>query len=366
MRTCLAHAVGLLPTFTPMNPSSFFNGLRVLDLSSVLAGPSVASFFAELGAEVIKVESPQGDVTRTWFANGENQDSLSAYYLSVNHDKKKVVIDLKNNRSDLDAYLDKADIVIMNFKPGDDAKWQLTSAELRAKYPHLIIARIKGFEEDTTRVAYDVVLQAETGFMSINGTPDSGPLKMPVAMMDVLAAHQLKEAILCALIHRLRTGEGASVSCSLEMAGITGLMNQAMSYVKSGIIPERIGSLHPNICPYGETLTFADGVTVVLAVGSQSQFERLVSLLGIAELSNEIDFKDNASRVTHREELGKRLQAAAAQCAFSPMESEWIAAHIPYGRIKNIEEVMQSPAGQLSLVPSADGLYVKSVAFNWE
>jgi crotonobetainyl-CoA:carnitine CoA-transferase CaiB-like acyl-CoA transferase len=341
-----------------MNPSSFFNGLRVLDLSSVLAGPSVASFFAELGAEVIKVESPQGDVTRTWFAKGENKDTLSAYYLSVNHDKKVMVVDLKNNRSALDAYLEKADIVIMNFKPGDDAKWQLTSAELRATYPQLIVARIKGFEEENERVAYDVVLQAETGFMSINGTPDSGPLKMPVAMMDVLAAHQLKEAILCALIHRLRTGEGASVCCSLEMAGITGLMNQAMTYVKSEIIPERIGSLHPNICPYGETLTFADGITVVLAVGSQLQFEKMVALLEIPEIASEVDFKDNASRVAHRKELASRLQAAAAQCAFSPMESQWIAAHIPYGRIKNIDEVMQSPAGQQSLVASSDGLYV--------
>jgi len=349
-----------------MNPSSFFKGLRVLDLSSVLAGPSVASFFAELGAEVIKVESPQGDVTRTWFAQGENQETLSAYYLSVNHDKKTVVIDLKNNRSALDAYLEKADIVVMNFKPGDDAKWQLTPAELSAKYPHMIIARISGFEEQSERVAYDVVLQAETGFMSINGTPDSGPLKMPVAMMDVLAAHQLKEAILCALIHRLRTGEGATVGCSLEMAGITGLMNQAMTYVKSGIVPEPMGSLHPNICPYGETLTFADGVTVVLAVGSQAQFESLVTLLGITELSKEVAFKDNASRVAHRVDLGKRLQAAASQCNFFPMESQWIKAHIPFGRIKNIEEVMQSPAGQQSLVPSADGFYVKSVAFTWE
>jgi crotonobetainyl-CoA:carnitine CoA-transferase CaiB-like acyl-CoA transferase len=349
-----------------MDLTTFFAGLRVLDISTVLAGPSVASFFAELGAEVIKIESPSGDVTRTWFAKGENTQQTSAYYLSVNHDKKVVVMDLKNNRSALDPYLKMADVVIMNFKPGDDQKLQLDSESLRNYHPHLIIARIKGFEEDNLRVAYDVVLQAETGFMSINGTKESGPLKMPVAMMDVLAAHQLKEAILCALIHRLRTGEGATVSCSLEMAGITGLMNQAMAYVKSGIVAEPMGSLHPNICPYGETLTFADGVTVVLAVGSQSQFESLVTLLGISELSNEVAFKDNASRVAHRVELGKRLQAAASQCNFFPLESQWINAHIPFGRIKNIEEVMQSPAGQQSLVPSADGIYVKSVAFTWE
>jgi len=349
-----------------MNPSNFFNGLRVLDLSSVLAGPSVASFFAELGAEVIKVESPLGDVTRTWFAKGENTQTTSAYFLSVNHDKKIIMVDLKDNRAALDPYLENADIVITNFKQGDDVKWQLTATFLRKKYPHMIIASIKGFEEEAERVAYDVVLQAETGFMSINGTADSGPIKMPVAMMDVLAAHQLKEAILCALIHRLRTGEGSTVSCSLEMAGITGLMNQAMTFVKSGIVPEPMGSLHPNICPYGETLTFADGVSVVLAIGSQTQFESLLSLLNISDLVSQVDFKDNASRVVNREKLFTYLQSAAGKMEFLPMESQWKLAHIPYGRIKNIAEVMQSPAGQQSLVPSSEGFYIKSVAFHWE
>jgi crotonobetainyl-CoA:carnitine CoA-transferase CaiB-like acyl-CoA transferase len=349
-----------------MDLTTFFAGLRVLDISTVLAGPSVASFFAELGAEVIKIESPSGDVTRTWFAKGENTQQTSAYYLSVNHDKKVVVMDLKNNRSALDPYLKMADVVIMNFKPGDDQKLQLDSESLRNYHPHLIIAKIKGFEEDNLRVAYDVVLQAETGFMSINGTKESGPLKMPVAMMDVLAAHQLKEAILCALIHRLRTGEGATVSCSLEMAGITGLMNQAMTYVKSGIVAEPMGSLHPNICPYGETLTFGDGVTIVLAVGSQNQFEQLCVLLQIPNFCQDERCKDNPSRVIHRKEILPILQSAAENLDFAIMEAQWIQSHIPFGRIKNMAEVMQSPVGQQSLVPSADGLYVKSVAFTWE
>ena len=185
-------------------------------------------------------------------------------------------------------------------------------------------------------------------------------------MMDVLAAHQLKEAILCALIHRLRTGEGATVSCSLEMAGITGLMNQAMTYVKSGIVAEPMGSLHPNICPYGEVLTFADGINIVLAIGSQHQFEQLCILLQSTDISSDVRFQDNASRVMNRKSLLPLLQVAADKLSFAPMEELWIQSHIPFGRIKNIAEVMQSPSGKLSLVPSSDGLYVKSVAFKME
>jgi crotonobetainyl-CoA:carnitine CoA-transferase CaiB-like acyl-CoA transferase len=345
--------------------SHIFSGLKILDLSSVLAGPSVASFFAELGAEVIKVESHQGDVTRTWFAKGEDLESTSAYYQSVNHHKKVITLDLNKDRKELNPIIADSDIVIHNFKFGDDEKFQLTEKDIRSVQPNIIIAAIKGFENDHQRVAYDVVLQAETGFMSINGEKDSPPLKMPVAFMDVMAAHQLKEGVLCALYHRLKTGNGSNLHCSLEMAGIASLMNQGSIYLKSKIVPKANGSLHPTICPYGEILTFMDGEKIVLAIGSQRQFNDLCVLLGLSDLPLDIRFKDNISRVNHRKELILILQKASEQIALSTIYNLLLEHKVPFGKIKTIDEVISTAKeiGALEIDRETQTSFIKSVAF---
>lgn len=351
-----------------MSTAHLFEGLKVIDLSTVLAGPSVASFFAEMGAEVIKVESPEGDVTRTWFAKDEDPLSLSAYYQSVNHNKKVITLDLKQGNDELLALIQGSDLIISNFKYGDAEKFDITDEKLKAINPGLIIAKIKGFERDHQRVAYDVVLQAETGFMAINGEKNAAPLKMPVALMDVLAAHQLKEGILCAMLQKAKTGKGCTVVCSLEMAGIASLMNQASLFLKNGIIPKAMGSLHPNICPYGEILHFKDGVQMVLAVGSQRQFKDLCSVMGMQEIANQSDFIDNASRVVNRVELLSLLQNQAAKMEGKKVLDLLHQHHVPVGEIKKMNEVMANAhrIGGINMDVQTQLPYVKSVAFTIE
>ena len=348
-----------------MGTENFFKGLKVIDLSTVLAGPSVGSFFAEMGAEVIKLESPDGDITRTWFADGENTLEISAYFGAVNHNKSSFQIDLKTEREKLFDLLRDADILLSNFKFGDEEKFQITDDIIRAIQPSIIIAKIQGFEIDIQRVAYDVVLQAETGFMAINGEKNSSPLKMPVAFMDVLAAHQLKEGILCALLHKAKTGKGSTVTCSLEMAGIASLMNQGSIYLKSGIVPKASGSLHPTICPYGEILQFKDGIHIVLAVGSNRQFSDLCQILNLSELPSTSDFKTNVLRVSNRTQLITFLQSAANQLNGNTILPLLHERHVPVGQIKKMNEVMEQSKkidaikkDKITHTP-----YIKSVAF---
>jgi crotonobetainyl-CoA:carnitine CoA-transferase CaiB-like acyl-CoA transferase len=331
--------------------STIFSGLKVLDLSTVLAGPSVATFFAELGATVTKIENPRtsGDVTRSWKLPGESADSnISAYFSAVNYRKTYLFLDIGDeaNRQQLEQLISESDVVIVNFKHGDDQRFRLTPEDLRPLNNDLIYARLTGFTGQPERVAYDVVLQAETGYMFMNGTPQSGPVKMPVAMMDVLAAHQLKEGILCALIKRLQTGKGSIVNCSLEKAGLSALANQASNYLMAGHIPVRLGSRHPNIAPYGETFVCADGKEIVLAVGSDKQFLTLCQLLGAPELSSEEVYIDNTRRVENRKRLAETLSPHFAKQHSEELLQKLIEKNVPAGIIRPMDAVMQNPVAQ--------------------
>jgi crotonobetainyl-CoA:carnitine CoA-transferase CaiB-like acyl-CoA transferase len=331
--------------------TTLFENLRVLDLSSVLAGPSVATFFAELGAHVTKVENPltQGDVTRSWKLPSEAKDSrVSAYFSSVNYKKEYLWLNLgsESDREQLDEHIRQSDIVIVNFKFGDDVKFKLTYEEVRAMRPDIIYAAIKGFDSNPKRVAYDVVLQAETGFMHMNGTPESGPVKMPVAFMDVLAAHQLKEGILCALWKKVTTGEGSLVECSLERAGLASLVNQASNYLMAGKIPERLGSLHPNIAPYGEIFYCSDEKALVLAIGSDKHFRMMCEILGNADLATDEKFASNQERVKNRKLLAGALSPHFEKQPRVYWMEKFVAADVPAGAILSMDEVMQNTAAQ--------------------
>lgn len=268
---------------------NIFENLKVIELSSVLAGPLVGTFFAELGAEVIKIENIKtgGDVTRSWKLSTENpEESISAYYAAANYGKTSL---LKNLKKDSDfqeilTLIKKSDILIANFKPGDAQKLKLDFETLRPINPSLIYGEITGFGENDPRVAYDVVLQAETGYMSMNGEHGYPPLKMPLAFIDILTAHQMKEGILCALLQRSADGKGRKVTVSLYNSAIASLANQASNWLMNKHIPKKIGSLHPNIAPYGETFQCQDGKWIVLAVGSDQQFAKLAVLLELPEL----------------------------------------------------------------------------------
>jgi crotonobetainyl-CoA:carnitine CoA-transferase CaiB-like acyl-CoA transferase len=337
-----------------MELGSFFSDLKVVELGSVLAAPAVGLWFAELGASVLKIENPStgGDVTRSWKMGGEpERGKVSAYFAAVNAGKEHRWVDIGSpeGRQELESELPDADIILVNFKEGDDVKFGLEYEHLKEKYPRLIYGAISGFRTEPGRVAYDLILQAETGYMSMNGTPESGPVKMPVAFMDLLAAHQLKQGLLCGLLQRERTGRGCLVKVSLEDAGLSGLANQATNFLMNQHVPKRIGSLHPNIAPYGEQFTCADGIVLVLAVGSDRQFAHLCALLGAPEIAGDYRFASNADRVRHRAALWEELSGYFAAQDGVRLYPALKAKQIPVGKIKDLKEVLSDPAHQVRI-----------------
>jgi crotonobetainyl-CoA:carnitine CoA-transferase CaiB-like acyl-CoA transferase len=321
---------------------AFFKDLKIVELANVLAGPAAGLFFSELGAEVIKVENKKsnGDVTRSWRLASEKKENISAYYASVNWNKKSMMADLSTaaDREKVYELIRKADVVISNYSFGDDVKLGMDDKSLRKINPQLIHARLSGFGRESSRTAYDLVLQAESGFMHMNGTKESGPLKMPVALIDVLAAHQLKEGILVALIKKLKTGEGSIVDVSLKDAAIASLANQASNWLMAGYSAEASGSLHPNIAPYGETFTTADKKKLVLAVGSDAQFRKLCELLKVVPDGR---FINNTERIKHRKELFQLLQDEIIKHDSDALMKEFISHDVPAGMIRSVKDVFE-------------------------
>lgn len=329
-----------------------FTELKVVELASVLAGPAVGMFFAELGAEVIKIENSTtgGDMTRGWKLPSESPDSpVSAYFFSVNWHKKHLFLNLTqaDDQALTHEIIREADVVITNFKPSSARKMQVDEATLRALNPRLIFAQIQSFADpEDESPAFDMVLQAEAGFLHINGEPNRPPVKMPVALIDLLAAHQLKEAILIALLNRERSGEGGTVSVSLLESALASLANQASNFLNTGYIPGPMGTQHPNIAPYGDVFTCADGQPLVLAVGTERQFERLCQALEVMNLLENVDFQVNSSRVKHRTALNAVLAECFAQRTSADLMEAFKRLGVPAARIRNMKEVMDIPAAQ--------------------
>ncbi|MCB9191546.1 MAG: CoA transferase [Flavobacteriales bacterium] len=344
------------------------SGLKVLELASVLAGPAVGTFLAELGAEVIKIENPTtgGDVTRSWKLTTEDADSdLSGYFASVNYGKQHRFLDLKDadELAEVQQLARESDIIIANFRKGQAERFGLDFEALRQQNPKLIYGNITGFGAEESRPAFDVVLQAETGYMYMNGQPDSDPTKMPVALIDVLAAHQLKEAVLLALLEREKRGEGALVEVSLFDAAVSALTNQASNWLMNGHIPQRIGSLHPNIAPYGEILTTKDEKQIVLAIGSNAQFRALCEVLGLDELPDDPAFETNQLRVENRTVLHQQLQSNAAQLGCDDLMKQFLEKNIPAGVIRNLKEVFQTEAASELVNTEGETKRVSQIAF---
>ncbi|NBP70046.1 MAG: CoA transferase, partial [Cytophagia bacterium] len=289
-----------------------FQEIKVLELASVLAGPSVGQFFAELGASVIKVENSTtgGDVTRSWKGASEQSDDRSAYFCAVNWGKKSVALDLTSaaGKKIVQQLAAKSDIVIASYKAGDAEKLGVAYEQLKVNNPQLIYGQITGYGSDDDRVGYDAVIQAESGFMFMNGEPGGASLKMPVALIDILAGHQLKEALLIALLKRERSGVGSFVEVSLIQTALASLANQATNFLMSGKVPQKQGSLHPNIAPYGEVFVTKDGKTLLLAVGNDKQFKDLCQVLGTPELAEDLLYRTNHDRVVNRLALGNALK----------------------------------------------------------
>ncbi len=341
--------------------------LKVIELASVLAGPDVGMFFAEMGAEVIKIENKllNGDVTRKWKSTYEDKNAkVSAYFSAVNWNKKYLFFNLKEKSDQKNVYnlIKNADIVIVNFKPGDDIKLGMDYSTLKSYNSTLIYGEINGYGSNSKRAAYDVVLQAETGFMSMNGNETSGPIKMPIALIDVLAAHQLKEGLLLALLKKEKTGKGSLVEVSLYDAALSSLKNQATNWLMNNFIPQPIGSLHPNIAPYGETFETKDKKLLVLAIGNDKHFEILLNIIGAYKLIKNKNYASNQLRVINRKTLDKDLKSFFKQQTSKKLMDQFLELNIPVGIINNLEEVFENKKAQeLILDEIIDGVSTKRV-----
>ena len=297
------------------------------------------------------------DLTRSWKIAGEKEGDLSAYFCSCNWGKKSVAVDLstKKGRKIVQKLALKSDVVIVSYKPGDAQKLGVDYETLSKPKPKLIYGQITGYGSGNDRVGYDAVIQAEAGFMDLNGETDGPPTKMPVAMIDILAGHQLKEGLLLALLKRDRTGEGSLVEVSLIETAISSLANQATNWLVAGKLPARKGSAHPNIAPYGESFSTSDGKRILLAIGSDRQFEDLIEVLGIGKEAGRNKFLTNQQRVENRAELNLLLEERMAQ-----MDSRYFlekANHkkIPAGVIQNLKEVFEMKEADELLI-KRDGL----------
>ena len=347
--------------------TDFFKDLKVIEIASVLAGPSVGLFFSELGSTVTKIENKltNGDVTRSWKLATENKDSnVSAYFCSVNWHKKYLFLDLTDEKDlfTVKNLISKSDIVILNFKKDDDLRFGLDYASLSKQNPQLIYGSINGFGEKSDRVAYDLILQAETGFMSMNGTPESGPVKMPVALIDVLAGHQLKEGILVALINRMKTGKGQKVSVSLYDSAVASLANQATNWLMAGHIAKRIGSTHPNIAPYGELFTTKDNHLITFAIGSNKQFKNLCSVLKLDSISEDTSFNSNVNRVKNRNSLESLIKNEVKKWDSKELIECLHSKFVPVAKVNSINEVFKNQSAKdLILTEQIDGVETKRV-----
>lgn len=335
------------------------SGLRVLDLSRVLAGPWASQTLADMGAEVIKIERPgAGDDTRGWgppFAKDEagNDTTEAAYYLTANRGKKSLTVDItKPEGQEIVRNLAaESDVVLENFKVGGLAKYGLDYASLCKINPKLVYCSITGFGQDgpyKDRPGYDFMIQGMGGLMSITGAPDSvtggQPMKVGVAVADIFTGLYATIGILAALRHRDATGEGQYIDLALLDVQTAVLANQAMNYLTTGNAPGRLGNAHPNIVPY-EAFPSADGY-LILAVGNDSQFKSFCAVAGLDELPLDERYATNRSRVAHRETLVPLIRRAMV----AKTTDEWIdaleKANVPCGPINTLDRVFDNPQVQ--------------------
>lgn len=345
-------------------------GLLIVELASVLAGPAVGQFFAELGARVIKIENSLagGDVTRQWKVSGEDAAKKdSAYFKSVNYGKESHWLDLTDpvEREACYELIKKADLVITNYPERTAQKLGMEVERLLKLKTDLIVAQLSAFPpEQAGRPAYDIVLQAETGFLSMTGTKDGELCRMPVALIDILAAHQLKEGILLALLKRSSTGKGSVVRVNLYDAAVASLANQATNYLIADKVARPMGSQHPNIAPYGDLFETSDGEKIVLAVGSDRQFTSLCSLLS---LETPASLATNSERVKNREELISFLREPIRRQHLTEFLLLCESVKVPVGHVKDLAAVFDQSSAKALLLTHPDGEQsVKTVVFEIE
>jgi crotonobetainyl-CoA:carnitine CoA-transferase CaiB-like acyl-CoA transferase len=313
-------------------------GLLVADFSRILAGPYATMLLADLGAEVVKVEGPRGDDTRTW--QPPVRDGISTYYLGVNRGKRSVALDLRD-ADDLAAAKElarRADVLIENFRPGGLARFGLDYGSVAAGNPAVVYASISGFGSGPRGAplpGYDLIVQAISGLMSLTGSPDGEPYRAGISVFDVMAGLHATIGVLAALNRRHETGRGQHVEVNLLSSALSGLVNQSSAYVAGGVVPFRMGNSHPSLFPY-EPLPCADGDLIITA-GNDGQFRKLCEVLGLAELPDDPRFARNQDRTANRDELRPMLVERLRTRPKMDWFREIIAAGVPCGPINTID-----------------------------
>lgn len=311
-------------------------GLLVADFSRVLAGPYATMLLADLGAEVVKVESPDGDETRTWTPPRRGEDST--YYLGINRGKRSIALDLRDP-GDLALARElarRADVLLENLRPGGMAKYGLDHATVAATNPGVVYASISGFGSTGGAhvPGYDLMVQAVSGLMSLTGDPDGPPYRAGISMFDVMAGKDALIGILAALRHRDATGCGQHVEISLLASALSGMVNQSSAYVAGGVVPHRMGNDHPSVVPYGPLPTADDDL--IVAAANDRIFRRLCETIGVPGLADDPRFVRNGDRTEHRDELlpllAEALSARGAQEWFDLL----VDAGVPCGPINSI------------------------------
>lgn len=320
-------------------------GVKILDLTRVLAGPYCTMILADLGADVIKVEAPGGsDETREWgppFKNG-----VSAYYLCANRNKRSITVNLKTpeGRNIIRELAKEADVLIHNFKTGSMEKWELDYNALQTINPQIVYCSITGFGETGPYKhlpGYDYIIQGMSGLMSITGSNESGPMKIGVAMVDILAGLYSVISIEAALLEREKSGLGQKVDISLLDSAVSSLANVASNYFISEKVPQRLGNNHPNIVPYSTFKAF-DG-EIIIAIGNDRQFASLCDIIGLANIAVDENFRTNEARVRNSKELTRILEEKLQLKSVEQWMYLFSEKNIPCGPIQTMEQVFSHP-----------------------
>ncbi|MFZ1468210.1 MAG: CaiB/BaiF CoA-transferase family protein [Paracoccaceae bacterium] len=323
-------------------------GIRVIELARILAGPWAGQTLSDLGAEVIKVEAPEGDDTRRWgppFIDNDG-DRSAAYFHSCNRGKKSITCDFRTpeGQDTVRRLVADADVVIENFKVGGLAKYGLDYDSLRKVNPKLIYCSITGFGQDgpyAHRAGYDFIIQGMAGLMSVTGDPDGQPQKVGVAVTDVFTGVYASTAILAAIIQRGRTGMGQHIDMALMDVATSIMANQAMNYLATGVAPQKMGNAHPNLAPYA-VFDCADG-WIILATGNDSQYRKLCGILNLQDMAESAAFATNADRIANRGEMTARITAATKGWTMADLLAACEGAGVPAGPINDLEKVFADP-----------------------
>ena len=330
----------------PLGSKGALEGLKVVDLSRVLGGPYCGQMLADHGAEVIKIEPPQGDETRTW-GPPFDQEGISAYFAGINRNKRTMALDLSRpeGRAVLLRLLEGADVLIDNFKTGTMEKWGIGYADtLSTKFPRLIHARVSGFGAEGPLgglPGYDAIVQASSGLVSVNGSPNSGPVRIGVPVVDLSTGMNACIGILMALYERNRSGKGQFIDATLYDSAIALHQPHAPNYFMAGLRPKLVGNSHASLAPYANFP--AKNGNIVVGAGNDGQFRKLCQMLGKPELADDPRFKTNKDRVAHRPELEAELRELLKDRDADAFSQELMKGGVPSGAVLEVPEVMEHP-----------------------